>query len=327
MSTHIKSNNILVIGGAGYIGSHMLLALKKAGFHPVVLDNLSTGHREAVLDSELIVGDLANPNILEALFLSYPFSAVMHFAAYTSVPESVQDPLKYYQNNLFANLNLFQLMLKYHVNKLIFSSTASVYGEPKVIPIDESHSTGPLSPYGKSKWMMEQMLHDLSLSHGLRYAVLRYFNAAGADPEERLCERHDPEHHLIPLVLQAALGKRDSITIFGQDYPTPDGTCIRDYVHVTDLCEAHLLALQALLAEEKSFICNLGVGRGFSVTQVIETARRVTERPIRVNIGKRRPGDPASLVADNKLAREKLGWQPYYPDLESMIRHAWAVLR
>jgi UDP-glucose 4-epimerase len=276
------NTGILVVGGAGYIGSHMVLALQEAGFTPIVLDNLSTGHRDAVLNAELIVGDMNDTVLLQQLFQSYNIAAVMHFASFIEVGESVKNPLKYYQNNVAATLTLLECMLKNNIKHFIFSSTAAVYGEPQYTPIDEAHDIAPINPYGHSKAMVEQVLHDLSLSHDLHYASLRYFNAAGADPLGRLRERHEPESHLIPIVLQAIEGEREYIKVNGRDYPTLDGTCVRDYVHVADLCQAHLLALKKLMAGEKKIIANLGTGHGFSVQQVIEAAKAVTQKPITV---------------------------------------------
>lgn len=324
----INSHRILVVGGAGYIGSHMVLALQQAGYPVVVVDNLSKGYRDAVLgDVELVVGDIANESLLEELFQVYRFSAVMHFASFIEVGESVNQPVKYYENNVSATLTLLKVMLKHQVRQFIFSSTAAVYGEPQYTPIDEAHPLAPINPYGRSKMMVENILQDLAKSDGLQYGILRYFNAAGADPAARLGEHHDPETHLIPLVLQAAAGLREHITIYGCDYPTPDGTCIRDYVHVTDICDAHLLALQALFAGKPNMICNLGSGHGFSVLDVIESAKRVTGRSIKVEKGVRRAGDPAVLVADAALAKRAINWQPNYIDLDTIVMHAWEYMR
>lgn len=320
---HTNQQTILVVGGAGYIGSHMVLALREAGYRVVVLDNLSKGHAEAVLDAELIVGDMSDSAVLARIFTQYPIMGVMHFASFIEVGESVRLPAKYYQNNLAATLNLLDAMLKHDVKTFIFSSTAAVYGEPQYTPIDEKHPLAPINPYGRSKWMVEEILKDYSHSDGLRFASLRYFNAAGADPEGRLGECHEPESHLIPLVLQVALGKRDDINVYGNNYPTPDGTCLRDYVHIVDLCQAHLLALQQLVAGERQIICNLGTGKGFSVQEVIEMARQVTGHAIPVKQIERRPGDPAILVANADKAKNMLGWQPAFEELEMIIKHAW----
>lgn len=314
---------ILVVGGAGYIGSQMVKLLLAAGYHVVTFDNLSHGYRDAVLGGDFVLGDLANRAELEGLFTRYTFAGVMHFASFIEVGESVRDPGKYYQNNVACTLNLLDTMVAHGCPPFIFSSTAAIFGEPQYVPLDEAHPKQPINPYGRSKWMIEQILTDYDQAYGLKSTCLRYFNAAGADPEGHLGERHDPETHLIPLVLQAASGRRSQITVFGQDYETPDGTCIRDYIHVYDLCQVHLLALEQLLTGKPSAVYNLGNGSGFSVKQVIEVAKAVTGRDIPVVLGQRRPGDPARLVADSTLARQVLGWQPQYADLASIIAHAW----
>lgn len=321
MHTNLKP--VLIVGGAGYIGSHMVLTLRRAGYQPVVLDNLSKGHRDAVIDAELIVGDIADTELLKQTFAKYPFIAVMHFASFIEVAESVKFPEKYYQNNVIATFNLMDVMIKSGVKNFIFSSSAAVYGKPQARLINEAHPLAPMNPYGRSKWMVEEMLKDMAKSSGLNYAILRYFNAAGADPEGRLSERHEPESHLIPLVLQAAAGRIPQVTIFGDKHATADGTCIRDYVHVVDICNAHLLALTALVKDKKNIICNLGTGQGYSVNQVISAARRVTGKNITAVIGAARPGDPDMLVADASLAKQELRWLPRYPDLDSIIQHAW----
>lgn len=314
---------ILVVGGAGYIGSHMVKMLLGAGHEVVTFDNLGAGHRDAVLGGEFVCGDLADPAALDALFARRDFDGVMHFASHIQVGESVSDPAKYYRNNLANTLNLLDAMLRHDVKTFIFSSSAAVFGEPEYVPIDEAHPKRPLNPYGLTKWMVEQVLADYDRAYGLKSVSLRYFNAAGADPEGLLGERHQPETHLIPLVLQAAAGRRPHVTVFGRDYDTPDGTCIRDYVHVEDLCQAHLLALRHLWEGAASAACNLGNGAGFSVQQVIDAAQRVTGLPVPVVYGERRVGDPARLVADSRLAQEILGWAPCYADLETIIAHAW----
>ena len=269
---HTDTREILVVGGAGYIGSHMVLCLQRAGFKPVVFDNLSKGYRDAILDAEFIQGDIADEKVVSHLFKTHSFSAVMHFASFIEVAESVQFPAKYYQNNVAATLNLLEVMLKNKVNRFVFSSTAAVYGEPQYTPIDEAHPISPINPYGRSKRMVEEILKDVAQSDGLQYAILRYFNAAGADSEGLVGERHKPESHLIPLILEVASRKRKAITIYGRDYPTNDGTCIRDYVHVLDICAAHLLALKALQNGKKELLYNLGTGHGFSVQQVIQVS-------------------------------------------------------
>jgi len=314
---------ILVVGGAGYIGSHMLKMLLAANYHVVTFDNLSGGYRDAVLGGDFVLGDTRDPASLDHLFADYSFDGVMHFASFIQVGESVQNPGKYYQNNLAATLNLLDAMVAHDVKVCIFSSSAAIFGEPQYVPLDEAHPKQPINPYGSTKWMVEQILADYDHAYGLKSVCLRYFNAAGADPEGQLSERHVPETHLIPLVLQAASGRRESITVYGQDYDTPDGTCIRDYVHINDLCQAHLLALEQLLAGADSAAYNLGNGTGFSIKQVIDIAKEVTGEPIPVIMGERRGGDAARLVADSKLAQKRLGWQPQYGDLATLIAHAW----
>lgn len=315
--------SILVVGGAGYIGSHMVKYLARAGRHVVVLDNLSTGHADVVRYGELVVGDMADTELLDRLFHSHRFDAVMHFAAFSLVGESVSDPGKYYRNNVANTLNLLDAMVRHQVTHFVFSSTAATFGEPQTDRIDESHRQNPINPYGRSKLVVEHILADYDRAYGLRSVCLRYFNAAGADPEGELGERHDPETHLIPLVLQAASGRRSHIHVFGTDYETPDGSCLRDYIHVQDLCSAHQLALEWLQKHDQSQQFNLGNGDGYSVLEVITTAREVTGKEIPVLIGDRRVGDPARLIADATLAQQQLGWKPDYPDLADMIAHAW----
>ncbi|MGD9842542.1 MAG: UDP-glucose 4-epimerase GalE [Steroidobacteraceae bacterium] len=315
--------NILVVGGAGYIGSHMVKHLGQMGCRVTTLDNLSAGCRDAVLNSDFVLGDLADRPLLDELFAAQYFDAVMHFASFIQVGESVKEPAKYYQNNVANSLTLLDAMRAAGVTKFIFSSTAATFGEPRYSPIDEAHPQQPINPYGRSKLMVEQILADYEHAYGLKSVCLRYFNAAGADPDGQLGERHEPETHLIPLVLQVASGRRSHISVFGRDYETPDGTCIRDYIHITDLCEAHWLALQALINGEGSQAYNLGNGAGFSVQEVIDTAVVVTGRPISVVDGPRRIGDPARLVADSSLVRQKLGWRPQFADLETIVAHAW----
>lgn len=315
--------NLLVIGGAGYIGSHMVKLLLDGGHSVIVLDNFSTGHRDAIPGGTVIDGNLGERAVLDGIFSNSRFDGVFHFASFIQVGESVKNPGMYYRNNFANTLNLIEAMREHGVGNFIFSSSAAVYGEPSYIPIDEDHPKTPLNPYGVSKLMVERMLADFEHAHALRSISLRYFNAAGADPRGILGERHDPETHLIPLVLQAASGRRESIKVFGRDYDTPDGTCIRDYVHVEDLCHAHLLALEYLRDGMRSDEFNLGNGNGFSVAEVIETARHVTGREIRVEGAPRRAGDPARLVADAAKARQVLGWTPRYPDLERIVQDAW----
>lgn len=314
---------ILVVGGAGYIGSHMVKMLLDTGQSTVTLDNLVNGHRDAVLGGEFVFGDLSDAALLDGLFRSYTFDAVMHFASFIQVGESVKDPAKYYQNNVACTLNLLDAMVTHGVRKLIFSSTAAIFGDPCYTPIDEAHSRKPINPYGRSKLMVEQVLADYDLAYGLKSVCLRYFNAAGADPDGLLGERHNPETHLIPLVLQAASGRRESISVYGDNYATPDGSCIRDYIHVSDLCEAHFLALEYLLDRGNSAAYNLGNGKGFSVYEVIDSARRVTGKTINVVRASRRDGDPVVLVACSSLAQEVLGWKPKHSELDVIVGHAW----
>jgi len=314
---------ILVTGGAGYIGSHACKALSQAGYTPVTFDNLVYGHRNAVRWGPLVVGDLLDSPAIAQVLQEYEPAAVMHFAAYAYVGESVFDPLKYYRNNVVGSLNLFEAMRKAEIDKLIFSSTCATYGLPVEELISELHPQNPINPYGRSKLMVEQILRDLDPAYQLRSICLRYFNAAGADIAGDIGESHDPETHLIPLVLDAAAAIRPGINVYGNDYDTPDGSCIRDYVHVSDLADAHVLALQALLNGAKSSAYNLGNGRGFSVNEVIATAKSVTGKEISVSYGARRAGDPASLVGDATLIKAALGWRPKYSDLTDIIESAW----
>lgn len=317
------SLRVLVVGGAGYIGSHMVKCLHHAGHEVVVYDNLSGGHTDAVLHGMLVEGDLADRPSLDAVLAANRFDAVMHFASLIQVGESMREPARYYANNLACTLNLLEAMRTAGVGRLVFSSSAAVYGNPHSTPIAEDQRLAPINPYGRTKAMAEQMMADFAAAYGLRYAALRYFNAAGADPDGLLGERHDPETHLIPLVLQAVLGRRPAVSVLGSDYGTADGTCVRDYIHVDDLARAHLLAVERLVTNDECLTLNLGNGNGFSVRQVIDAARRVTGRDVPVEEGPRRAGDPAVLVADASRAREMLGWQPAYPALEDIIAHAW----
>ncbi len=301
----------------------MVKALLEAGHAVTTLDNLSSGYRDAVVGGEFIQGNLGDQALLDQLFEQRSIDAVMHFAAYIEVGESVRDPAKYYRNNVANTLTLLEAMVRHHVDKFIFSSTAAIFGEPQYTPIDEAHPKAPINPYGASKLMVEQVLGDLDHAHGLRSVCLRYFNAAGADPGGELGERHDPETHLIPLVLQAASGRRQHISVFGRDYDTPDGTCVRDYIHVNDLCQAHLRALEHLAGGAPSAAFNLGNGQGFSVQEVIDTARAVTGMAIPVVDAERRAGDPAVLVADSQQARQVLNWTPQLAELSTIIEHAW----
>ncbi len=317
---------ILVTGGAGYIGSHAVLALKSAGYGVIILDNLVYGHRdlvEKILQVELVVGDTSDRSMLDQLFKTHEIAAVMHFSAYAYVGESVTDPAKYYRNNVIGTLTLLEAMLAANIKKFVFSSTCATYGMPEFVPITEDHPQNPINPYGATKLMVERILTDFHAAYDFQSVRFRYFNAAGADPNGNLGEDHNPETHLIPLVLDAALGKRESISIFGTDYPTPDGTCIRDYIHVTDLASAHILGLEYLLSNGESEVFNLGNGSGFSVREVIETVSQVTGKQIKSVECDRRPGDPAILVGSSDKARKILGWQAEYPAIEDIVAHAW----
>jgi len=319
---------VLVVGGAGYIGSHMVKMLSKSGYDVIVLDNLSTGFRDSVKYGKLIIGDLADMNLLENLFKTYQFDGVMHFAANSLVGESMTNPAKYYRNNVSNTLNLLDVMVRNDVKHFIFSSTAATFGEPEYSPIDEAHPQHPINPYGSSKLMIERILKDYADAYDLNSVSLRYFNACGADPEGEIGECHDPETHLIPLILQAASGRRDAITVFGRDYDTPDGTCIRDYIHINDLCSAHALGLEKILNENsgEALMYNLGNGNGFSVQEVIDVVKNVVAKDgknLTVKEGERRAGDPAILVADATKASKELKWQPTYNKLDVIIEHAW----
>ncbi len=314
---------ILVVGGAGYIGSHMVKKLSLAGNDVITLDNLSYGYRDAVKYGEFIEGDLGDSTILDAIFKSAEIDAVMHFAGFIQVGESVIKPSMYYLNNVVNTHTLLDAMLRHKVMNFIFSSTAAIFGEPDYTPIDEKHPKQPINPYGHSKLMIEQILDDYDKAYGLRSTCLRYFNAAGADPDGELGERHIPETHLIPLILQAASGRRDEIKVFGDDYETDDGTCVRDYIHINDLCDAHSLALDCMIKSNKSARFNLGNGKGFSVKQVIDVVKDVSGKEFKVSIEPRRDGDPAVLVADATLAKKALNWQPEFAELEDIVKTAW----
>jgi UDP-glucose 4-epimerase len=313
---------ILVVGGAGFIGSHMVKMLGQLGYSVTTLDDLSTGHRDAILAGDFVRGNCGDRSKLDAL-LSRGFDVVMHFASFIQVGESTQHPSKYYQNNFVNTFNLLDAMRSHDIKHFIFSSTAATFGNPQYTPIDERHPQNPINPYGRTKLMVEQLLSDYDRSYGLRSICLRYFNAAGCDPEGKLGERHSPETHLIPLILQAASSRRSNVSVFGRDYDTPDGTCVRDYIHIQDLCSAHLLAIKSLANGDGSQAYNLGNGNGFSVQEVIDTVRYVTGRKILVIDAPRRVGDPARLVADSRLIHEKLGWRPLHGNLETIIEHAW----
>ncbi len=313
---------ILVTGGAGYIGSVVVEDLREKGENPVVLDNLVYGHRQAV-DSIIpfYEGNIGDKDLVQRIIREHEIDACMHFSAFAYVGESVEKPEKYYENNFVQTLHLLNVLIENNVKKFIFSSTCATYGEPQKIPIDESHPQSPTNPYGWTKFMVEKALQDFDRAYDLKFVALRYFNACGAT--EKCGEHHDPETHLIPLILFAAQGKREAISIFGDDYPTPDGTAIRDYIHISDLSQAHLLALDYLNKSGASEFVNLGNGTGFSVKEVIEAARKVTGKNIESRISPKRPGDPSYLVADAKKAREVLGWNPQFPDIESIIESAW----
>lgn len=301
----------------------MVLMLHELGCQVIVFDNLSTGYKDAVIGAEFVQGDIHDSAKLDEVFKKYNIDVVMHFAAHIDVGESVRDPFKYYRNNVVGTQTLLERMVSNNVSNFIFSSTAAIFGEPEYVPIDEAHSKKPINPYGHSKLMVEQMLESYDQAYGLKSICLRYFNAAGADPKTRIGERHDPETHLIPLVLQAASGRRESISVFGNDYDTDDGTCLRDYIHIVDLCNAHLLSTKLLLKENTSRRFNLGNGNGYTVKQLIDLAKQITNKPIKVNQSERREGDPAKLVADATLAIKALNWLPKYSNLEEIIEHAW----
>jgi UDP-glucose-4-epimerase GalE len=313
---------VLVTGGAGFVGSHTCKALARAGFLPVVYDDLSNGVRDVVRWGPLEVGTLEDEARLASVVTQHEPVAVVHFAAFIEAGQSVREPERFYRNNVSGTLALLRIMRNTGIDKMVFSSTAAVYGEPQCVPISESHPLKPVNPYGRSKLMVEEILADTSAAQGLRYCALRYFNAAGADPEGELGEYHDPETHLIPLALRTAFGALDHLKVFGTDYDTPDGTCIRDYVHVTDLADAHVRATQRLIAGGNNLIANLGIGRGFSVREVIEVVQKITGRRVNAAPSSRRTGDPAVLVADGSIARDELGWTPRYWILEDQVRHA-----
>ncbi|MBM3863008.1 MAG: UDP-glucose 4-epimerase GalE [Verrucomicrobia bacterium] len=316
---------ILVTGGAGYIGSHTVRLLAAQGRRVVVLDNLVFGHRQAIIDDgvELVVGDVGDRALLRRLFETHRFGAVVHFAAYAHVGESVTNPLKYYWNNTAEPVRLLQVMQESGCKVFVFSSTCATYGIPTALPITEANPQQPINPYGHSKLMVERILEDCGHAWGLRSACLRYFNASGCSPDGRIGEDHDPETHLIPRVLMAVTGEIDRIEVFGTDYNTPDGTCIRDYIHVEDLADAHARALDHLAAGGASVRCNLGTGVGVSVKDIIHAAEEVTSKPVPVAYGPRRPGDPDSLVADPSLAKQLLGWEARHKDVRDMVRSAW----
>ncbi len=312
---------VMVMGGAGYIGSHTLKYIRECGYDAFAVDNLSCGHKEAVLDADLIKADLLDKNSLEEVFKHNKVDAVIHFAAYSLVGESVENPAKYYRNNVIGTLNLLDVINNNNVDKIVFSSTCATYGNPQYTPIDEKHPQAPINPYGQTKLTIEKIFQDYQKAYGLKYIALRYFNAAGADESGLIGESHNPESHLIPIVLQAIMGKRENIKIFGDDYNTKDGTCLRDYIHVNDLAKAHMQALEKL-DEYQGFI-NLGTGVATSVKEIIKAAEEVSGKRCPTVIAPRRAGDPAVLYADNRLAKEVLGWQAEYTKIEDIIRTAW----
>ena len=320
------NQTILVTGGAGYIGSHAVKVLQEQGFQVIILDNLVYGHSdlaEVNLPAKLVVGDIGDRSFLDRLFSTTKIDAVMHFAAFAYVGESVTDPAKYYWNNVVGTLTLLDAMRQHGITNFVFSSTCATYGVPDSIPITEEHPQRPINPYGAGKLAVERILQDYDTAYGIKSVIFRYFNAAGADPDGLLGEDHQPETHLIPLVLQAAAGKHLAVSIFGTDYETPDGTCVRDYIHVSDLAQAHVLGLQYLMDKQVSQIFNLGNGNGFSVREVIDTASKVTGKPVPVEECPRRSGDPAILIGSSDKARQILGWKPQYADLTTIVEHAW----
>lgn len=315
--------NILVVGGAGYIGSHTCKELYKKGYNPIVFDNLIYGHKKFVKWGDFALGDLTNIEQIRLVFQKYSIDAVMHFAAFAYVGESVEQPKKYYGNNVVATLNLLNVMLEFNVKYFIFSSTCATYGNPQYLPIDEDHPQSPINPYGMSKLMVENILKDYANAYDFKFVSLRYFNASGCDPECEIGENHNPETHLIPLILDAAIGRRETIKVFGTDYDTRDGTAIRDYIHVIDLAQAHILALEDLFLGNGSDIYNLGNGQGFSVKEVIECAKKVTKREFEVNYTDRRAGDPAILIGSSEKIIKRLNWAPQFNKLEDIINTAW----
>ena len=319
--------SVLITGGAGYIGSHTAKALHQAGYQPVVLDNLVYGHAHAVKWGPLVIGDINDGSLLDTVFAEYSPCAVVHFAAYAYVGESVTTPAKYYRNNVAGTLCLIDAMRRAGVEKLVFSSTCATYGEPECLPIGEDQPQDPINPYGRSKLMIEQILADYGHAYGLKYAALRYFNAAGADADGEIGEEHDPEPHLLPRVLMALAGEISHLEIFGNDWDTPDGTCVRDYIHVTDLADGHVRALEYLLEGNDSCKVNLGTGRGTSVAQILKAASKLTGQPVPVRYAPRRPGDPPQLYADPALARKLFGFRTTHSSIENILKTAWKFYR
>lgn len=314
---------ILVTGGLGYVGSHAVKQLVDRGEQVICLDNLVFGHKEAASGSKVVIGDIGDQALLRQVFSTHKIDSVMHFAAFAAVGESVENPQKYYLNNISKSLAILEVMLEFDVKMMIFSSSAATFGEPEVVPIPEDHPQNPTNPYGRSKLMLEHILKEYEHAYGLRSISLRYFNASGADPSGLIGEDHTPEHHLIPLIIQVALGQRPQVKIFGTDWPTSDGTCVRDYVHVSDLAQAHLRGLDALRQGKETTAYNLGSGSGYSVMEVVKMVEEVTGKPIAAVPSDRRPGDPAVLVASSEKISKELGWKPNYPELETIVRSAW----
>ena len=319
----MEKNKILVVGGAGYIGSHMVKDLIESGYDVMVLDDLSTGHRELLTGGDFVEGSLGDSDLLDRLFSTHRIATVMHFAAFSLVGESMENPLKYYYNNVASTTTLLRAMIRHDIKRFIFSSTAAVYGEPVELPITETHPCNPTNPYGAGKLAVERMLQDCDSAYALKTISLRYFNASGADESGTIGEMHTHETHLIPLILEVASGERENIKVYGTNYPTPDGTCVRDYIHVSDLTQAHLLALENLLHGGESAVYNLGNNRGYSVKEVIDLARDVTGKPIPAMEADRRPGDPATLIAGSDKIKQSLGWKPRFENLETIIETAW----
>ena len=319
----MDKQTIMVVGGAGYIGSHMVKDLLQANYNVITLDDFSTGHRDLLLGGKLIEGNLGDTTLLNRFFSDHRIDVVMHFAAYSIVSESVKSPVDYYRNNVARTIELLDAMVQHNVKRFIFSSSAAVYGEPIEVPIKEEHPLQPTNPYGATKVAIEKMLSDFDSAYGLKYVSLRYFNAAGADASGKIGERHVPETHLIPLIIKVAMGERNSIKIFGTDYPTRNGTCIRDYIHVSDLTQAHFLAVEELMAGGDSATYNLGNNRGYSVREVIDIAAKVTKKQITAIEDSRRSGDPAVLIANSDKIRKELGWQPRFEKLETILETAW----
>lgn len=321
-----RKKTILITGGAGYIGSHVNKLLGKSGYETIILDNLRKGSKKTIVSGTFYEGDCRDKSILEKIFSSSKIEAVMHFAADIDVGESVIHPLKYYENNVFSTLKLLETMIDFEIKNFIFSSTAAIFGPPKTQLIDENHEKNPINPYGRSKLIVENMLSDLDQAYGLKYSCLRYFNAAGGDPESEIPYQNRKESNLIPLILKSLKDPKGQITIFGTDYPTKDGTCIRDYIHVNDLGNAHILSMEKLFSTRESTHYNLGNGQGFSVKDVIHAVEKVTNLPVNKIFGERRAGDPPILVANSEKAKNELNWKPIYPSLEKMIEHAWIAM-